>query len=390
MAKTRRIVHVVRRFDPFVGGTERAVLDLASAQAREGHRVTVVTADRDVSGVEGHVRLPRSGRSGDIRVLRLPVIGNRRSTVTTRPDQLVRSVLAADIVHLHDLRFMTATIALTCAAARHPLIIHTHGLFFHTSFATRLKRLMLRFYYAPMMDLLGAWVAAVSESDEERLLALAPRLARRTLLLPNGIDLRPFFALERRPLPGLIIATGRVVSSKGLDDLIDVVARLRYPGVRLVIAGAGDPDELWRLKQRVRDVSLDGRVDFTGRFDPRQLAELLSTAALAAFPSRAEGFGLALLEAIAAGVPVLARDIPAHRALLGAGHASGLTDFSDQEAAARDLDGLLGLSDAQLAVRSHEERIRAANFGVGRLVSQLEDLYTRFDAARANGRRQAN
>lgn len=390
MAATRRIVHVVRRFEPLLGGTERAVLDLASAQVRAGHRVTVVTADRDVSGVEVRgFRLPTHGRSGDVRVLRVPVVGNRRSTITTRPDLLIRAALDADVVHLHDLRFMSATLAVVCALARRPLIVHTHGLFFHTAFAARIKRLMLRAYYGPVLAVSGAWMAAVSETDERQLVSIVPRLAPRTVLLENGLDLSTFLAVDRRPSTGLVISAGRVASPKGLDDLINAIARSQNPGLRLVIAGQEDPEEVQRLRQLVQAAELDGRVEFRGSYDQQELTDLFATASVAAFPSRAEGFGLALLEAMAAGVPVLARDIPAHRSLLGPGLVSQLTDFSSPDFAAAHLDRLMSLDDEERNVLSTSERQRASRFDVARLVVNLDEMYAHVCSPRPRRHRHA-
>ncbi len=164
--KPLAIVHVVRRYAPLLGGTETYVRDLAEAQARQGHRVTVLTLDHDVTGVD-RGRLPSREERAGVRVVRVPASERGGSRITSRPWRLVREVTRADVVHIHDIRFMTGT---TCLAARlrgRRVILHTHGLIFHTQWAARLKRFLIRAYFGPLLRLTGAAIVASSKPDRE-------------------------------------------------------------------------------------------------------------------------------------------------------------------------------------------------------------------------------
>jgi glycosyltransferase involved in cell wall biosynthesis len=102
---------------------------------------------------------------------------------------------------------------------------------------------------------------------------------------------------------------------------------------------------------------------------------------VAAFPSRGEGFGLALLEAMAAGVPVVASAIPAHRELLGPGLEDRLIDFGRPDAAAAAIQALLVQSAAEQTQLSDRLRARARDYDMPRLVAQIEALYRQLGVA---------
>jgi alpha-1,3-mannosyltransferase len=356
------------------GGIERYVLGLAVAQARAGSDVTVITLDRDVLHVRPG-RLPAEELVDGVRIVRLRGIGAQRFAATIRPDRIVRAVAASDVVHLHDLRFMAGTVAGAAAATRRPLVFHTHGLLYHTPFATRLKHVLMRWYYGPWLRAAHAWAVASSEPDRDMLLADVPKLAGRTLTFENAIDLTPFAALPREPEPGLVVVTGRVAHHKGIDDLLESLVLVTSVSWRLDIAGTEDRAERHRLDGLVARLGLVGRVAFRGEYTDTAHLERLSRAAVAAFPSRAEGFGLALLEAMAAGVPVVARDQPAHRDVLGPELVDRLVDFSDHAAGAAELTRALTISADESAGLRDAERERAAIFNLPRLVGEIDGLY---------------
>ena len=176
-------------------------------------------------------------------------------------------------------------------------------------------------------------------------------------------------------MPGRVVSIGRIVPNKALPDLVRAMSRIHDVEWSLVIAGAPDPEELARVEARVDDLKVRDRVTYICGFPEGDLPRLLSSAAVAAFPSKGEGFGIALLEAMAAGVPLVARRIPAHEQLLGGGLAAQLVDFDEPEAAAGSIRLLLQASKANLDKMSAQLRVRALNYDIGRLRGQIEGLY---------------
>jgi alpha-1,3-mannosyltransferase len=378
-----RVLHICRRYRPFPGGVEKYVHDLAFAQAAAGRQVTVLTLDRDVAGpTKG---LPRHEMLDDLEVVRLPGRGTRQVAFTYRPDRIWREIARHDVVHLHDLRFALTSGIVGAALMRRPRIFHTHGLIFHGAGGSRLKRLALRLYFGPLLRLGGARVVADSPTDRTLLLRDASYMAGRTQTCLNAVRLTPLLALDRHPIPGRVVSIGRMVPNKALPDLVRALARLRDVKWSLVLAGEPDPAEVARIEALVDDLGVRDRVTIVPGFDEAEMPRLLETAALAAFPSRGEGFGIALLEAMAAGVPLLANRIPAHEALLGDDLADRLTDFGDADAAADSIRSVLVATEAQLGGLSARLRTRAADYDVARLCGQIDKLYAQL-RVRPHGR----
>jgi glycosyltransferase involved in cell wall biosynthesis len=179
--------------------------------------------------------------------------------------------------------------ALAALPARKPMLAIAHGGDVHT-----LRRMRL---LAPALHLLRD-AKLVFVSDELR------RLANRDALVqPMGIDVDHFAALGRAPTtPSTILVVARLVPIKGVDVAIAAAAKLR---ARLVIAGDGP--ERARLERNA-----PANVTFLGTVDAAQRDQLLRTASVVVVPSRVlpngrtEGMPMIALEALAAGVPVVA------------------------------------------------------------------------------------
>ncbi len=347
--------------------------DLAVSQVEAGCRVTILTLDRDTAG-------PRRGLPGretldGLDVVRVPGWGTPQVAIPYRPDRIWREIARHDVVHLHDARFAMVSCLIGGVAARRPRVFHTHGLIFHSGGAVRLKRLAMRLYFGPLLRLGRFRVVADSDSDRALLLRDAPYLAKVTSLYLNAIPLKPLLSLDRDPVPGRVVSIGRIVPNKALPDLVRAMSRIHDVEWSLVIAGTPDPEELARVEARVDDLRVRDRVTYIFGFPEEELPRLLSSAAVAAFPSKGEGFGIALLEAMAAGVPLIARRIPAHGQLLGSGLAAQLVDFDEPEAAAGSIRSLLQASKADLDHISAQLRAQALNYDIDRLRGQIEGLY---------------
>jgi phosphatidyl-myo-inositol dimannoside synthase len=161
-------------------------------------------------------------------------------------------------------------------------------------------------------------VLSISRITTERFAAWSGFPPSAILELPPCIDLAGFSPGPRDPalearygLDGkrVVMTFGRLVSqarAKGMDEVMAVMPGLlaRRPNLAYLIAGDG-PDRA-RLEELARSPALDGHVVFTGRIDEAEKAAHYRLADVYAMPSRGEGFGIVLLEAMACGVPVIA------------------------------------------------------------------------------------
>jgi len=196
--------------------------------------------------------------------------------------------------------------AIAALPARVPLLAIAHGGDIHTLRRMRLLALVLRLLY-----LRDAQLVFVSEPLREIARAAAPALAPwldAQAIQPMGLDLARFQRVGHTPTrPPTIVVAARLVDIKGVDVAIDALAYLRAP-VRLVIAGDGP--ERSRLESRERDRR--STIEFLGMVDARRRDQLLREASVVIVPSRitpagrTEGMPMIALEALAAGVPVVA------------------------------------------------------------------------------------
>lgn len=173
------------------------------------------------------------------------------------------------------------------------------------------------------------------------------------------------------PAGDFVLTLATVEPRKGLDVLLAAMADPRAPEVPLLVvgqAGWGDVD----VAQVAASLGIQHRVRLLGRLDDADLAVVLSRAAVLAAPSRAEGFGLPVLEAMAAGVPVVSSDAPA---LVEVGGGATVTvPVGAGPALAEALADVLG-STSTRAMLSEAGRRRAAQFSWTSAADSLWELY---------------
>jgi glycosyltransferase involved in cell wall biosynthesis len=128
----------------------------------------------------------------------------------------------------------------------------------------------------------------------------------RVAVIAPGVDIS-WLRLVRGPkIERHLLFWGRLEDEKGIPELLQAFREVaqKEPQTRLTLVGEGGRLEAYR--RMVRDLQLEGRVDFPGWLDTAGTQNLVMRAALGVFPSRIESFGLAVAEALAAGLPVVA------------------------------------------------------------------------------------
>jgi glycosyltransferase involved in cell wall biosynthesis len=251
-------------------------------------------------------------------------------------------------------------------AARCPTILHLHGSDFD------------RFYdasSAPGRAAIGYFLeqAACVAVPSQRLAAWVRSAAphARTRVLPHPV---PIPALQDAPRPRLVVFLGKLEAYKGIFELLEAVARLRasVPDVRLVCAGDGKRVAVARYAERL---GIADAVKFTGWVGPSGKRALLESAAAFALPSYAEGMPVSLLEAMAAGVPVVASPVGGVPEVV----VDGVSGFLCAPGDVSTLQRLLGrlLTDGALAAKIGAAGRETARlrFAPERALPRLEELY---------------
>jgi glycosyltransferase involved in cell wall biosynthesis len=364
---TRCILHVIDHFG--AGGAQQLLADIASRQVLRGAMPMIVC-------LRGRTPL-----SATVERLGVPIhyIGRSR----TDPRQAVElwaliRALNPDVVHTH--LTVAGLLARACAlAAQVPVVVHDHEANGEI-FTTPAPLLALKRLIEPRAGPRALRYVMISRSALRYAREVRRLPAAQLALVPNGIDLAYLeagreSARQARVRLGVgeggpvIGFAGRLAPQKGLETLLDALARL--PEARLLVAGSGPLEAEARAIVTVRGLSK--RVRFLGFLN--DVRPLYCACDVYVQPSRREAFGLAAAEAAALGAPVIASDVGGLRDVVVAGVSGILVAPDAPVALATALATLLAdPSRARQMGDAGRQHIRA-NFAIERVLEQLDALY---------------
>ncbi len=302
-----KIIHVVRQFSPSVGGLEASVLSLAAAQRKSYDiEASVVSLNRVFSraGV-----LPAYEMVGIVPVTRIPWAGSPRYPLAPAVLMQLRN---ADLVHVHAVDFFFDFLALTAPLHRKPLIASTHGGFFHTAQQAGLKRVWFN-TITRVSCLAYRRIIACSRSDAEM---FQPIAGDRLTLIENGIDQTRLQDAASKTQNRNIIYFGRFTEHKRIAAMFPLLRNLRrlHPDWRLLIAGRESEQKKASLQAMSQAAGVADTVQFAVDPSDASLRDLIGQASYFLCLSGYEGFGLAAVEAMSAGLfPVLSDIAPFKR-----------------------------------------------------------------------------
>ena len=309
-----RVVHVVQRYHPAVGGAETHVREVAREQARRGHEVVVATSAHPGEPADA---LVREADGTHVRVRRFPARQFRGDYLF--PPWLPMRGLEAflkeqdpDLYHAHSYRFATLEHAARAARATgRPLVVTAHGFYPPENPVVALARLRYDALRGRRVLRAASRLVAVTrhEVDHYARLGVDPT---KVDVVPNGIPpeaLEPGDGARFRKRHGLdegplVLFLARLGHDKGVRDLVAAAPELlrRHPRATIALCGR-DAGARPGAEKLARRLGVAERVRFLGPVDdPRD-----AYAACDAFclPSHYEAFGIVYLEAMAQGKPVV-------------------------------------------------------------------------------------
>jgi len=264
-------------------------------------------------------------------------------------------------------------------AAGWPVVFHLHGGGFARFLARDsgpAARRAVRFFLdraAAIVVLSERWAAWMHRVTSN------PRI----VVIPNSVALPPPVSTPREP--ALVVFAGRCQEAKGLYDLLDAIALLapRMPHLRLECAGEG---ELHAALRRARALGIADRVTLRGWVTPRERDELLARATVFVLPSHAEALPMSMLEAMAAGCPVVASAVGGVPDVLRHGENGVLVPPKAPRVLAEALAAVL--ADPALAARMGREARAtiAERYTIDRAVERLEQVYAALGVPRGRAR----
>ncbi len=189
-----------------------------------------------------------------------------------------------------------------------------------------------------------------------------------------GIDLSRYRSVPKVPAQGYdAVYLGRLHRSKGVLDLIAIWSRVceLRPGSTLALIGGGAPDVIRDLQREISSRGLDSQVEILGFLDTRDVIATLHSSRMLAFPSPEEGFGMAVLEAIAASLPVVAWHLSVYDEVFS--HGMIKVPIGDHESFAREVVELANDPDARNRL-SKAAKDLAEGFDWSRIADDIERL----------------
>jgi phosphatidylinositol alpha-mannosyltransferase len=301
------------------GGVQSHVLQLAQVMRARGHEVSVLAP------ASPHAALPDYVVSAG-KAVAIPYNGSvarlRFGPATHRKVKKWLAEGAFDVLHLHEPNAPSLSM-LALNIAEGPIVAT-----FHTSTTKSLTLSVFQGLLRPMQEKI---VGRIAVSDVARRWQMEA-LGTDAVEIPNGVDVAALSSAPRfdgYPRPGkTVLFLGRYDEPrKGLAVLLDALPTVvqHFPDLQVLVVGHGDEDELRRhaggLAERMRFLGL---VDDAGKASAMRSADVYCAPNIGG-----ESFGIVLVEAMAAGTPVIASDLDAFRRVLGDGEAGRLVPVGD-------------------------------------------------------------
>ncbi|MFQ5986794.1 MAG: glycosyltransferase family 4 protein [Thermoplasmata archaeon] len=376
------IAQVSPYFHPHLGGVESHVMDISQELRRRGHDLTVVTSSEDGNAREEWIRGLRVLRSRSFLTL-------FRSPVTPTMARTLRG-LEADLYHAHTPSPLPAYFAARASETTGvPLLITYHcdaeiqgpwgppvlGLYHRTLEAYTMER-----------------AAGVITTTQTYAATSRAVWDQSTMVIPNPVDVHRFHpdtspgeVRARHGIPTeepLVLFVGRLVPHKGTEYLLRAM-----PGLpaHLLIVGTGPREPL--LRKMATLPTLRDKVHFAGRVSARELPQYYAACDLSVLPStsRLEAFGIAALEAMASGKPVIVSDVPGVREVIEEGREGLQVDPIDAEDIAAKIRILLADEGLRKEMGRRAREKVELHFSLAAVVDRLEALYDRIHSTTVKG-----
>lgn len=341
------------------GGAQRLALELHRAYRARGH--------------DAHLLSLMTSPTSETGTYSLGFDSPYRAAVLPRLMRFLRQKRWRDVevihVHLFPAQLWVA-LALAKIRPRAPIITTEHNTF-NRRRATLAGRLLDRFTLRAYRKII-----CVSHATQSALENWQPQTRDKLITVQNGIDLTRFEPpiQKNHAKTPIILAVGRISAQKNYATALQAIALLKNEDFRFQIAGQDEMNG--EMQHLARELGLEARVEFLGY--QGDIPALLSQADIFLLTSHWEGLSLAIVEAMAVGLPVVVPDVPGMDEVVGAGenpqNAGFLVDPTSPAAVAAILARLL--RDAQLRQNLGDRaRARAAHFDINATIDEHLRIY---------------
>ena len=373
-----RILHVYKDYWPVLGGIENHLRDIARAQARAGHDVTVL--------VTHPAQGTREDADDGVRVIRAGRLFTAASTPVSPLLALRLAGIDPDVTHLH-FPYPVGELAHLLLGRGRRTVLTYHGDVVRQAGLLRLYEPLLWRVLARADAILATSPPYVKSSrflrPFEAKTAIVPLGVDTARFSSAGVDAAQVGALRARLAPDgapVFLAVGRMRYYKGLEFALDALPRV--PAGRLVLVGDG-PEEP-ALRARAAELGIGDRVVFAGAVSDEDLPAWFHAADVFVSSSshRSEAFGISIVEALASGRPAISTELGTGTSWVNRDRETGLVVPARDAAALAGAMNTLAADPALRARMGAAARARAeAEFRQETMFARIEAVYARLVGA---------
>jgi len=358
-----KILHVYNHFYPCIGGIENHIENVCTNLIKLGHASDVCCLNR--CGSSKKTLRPLEKYKG-ITIHRIPYKDFKYYKIAPKVLGIIKGY---DLIHVHGLGFFLDLLSSTKKMHKKPVILSTHGGVFHTKRLKLLKNFYFFIWSRYKLRNIDR-VIAISRNDER----IFSKISKNVTFIPNGVDYSVYSKIKRNPEKNTLLFIGRISENKRIDRLIEVVKKLKKAGKphRLIIAGSDWKGEREKLECIVKKNNLEKEITFLGDVSEKRKLELLSTAGFLVSASEYEGFGISVLEAMAAGVPVIVNDIESFRNFVKDTENGFIICFSNTRTAT---EKILKIKNHDISKISKNAKETAKKYDIFGLTKEIEKIY---------------
>ncbi|MBI4168286.1 MAG: glycosyltransferase [Candidatus Aenigmarchaeota archaeon] len=298
-----RIVHVTKYFSGN-GGIESYTRSISKAALAAGHDVHVICAAK-IKKYSEHVE-------NGVKVVRLPKISTIMNAPLTRPVGPVLERLRPDVIHLH-MPNPWAEVNVFLYKLSHPktrLIATYHSDVIAYNPLMRFLSTLRLAYLVPSMGIFCDKIISTSGNYVSGSAALR-MLRKKTVIIPLGVDVKTFSPAKTKNKNFTFLFVGRLIPYKGLENLIKACGIVKGSGKKFILNIVGDGKLYQSLRKSASDRGVKDRVKFLRSVSDSRLPSIYRKCDVFILPSvyKSEAFGLAQLEAMSSGKPVISTNI---------------------------------------------------------------------------------
>lgn len=363
-----RILHLSRNFYPCAGGTEIYIYDISKRLIQRDITCRVLSLNYHIFNKKQ--KFPEFEVIDGIEAFHVPGFGHYKKPIPLKiPFHLFRW---ADIVHVHDMRLFYETTLALKSLYKYRTCLSTHGFLLHTEEARFMKSILIPLYYKTTVERCIDAVICDSRQDFEY---FSRWKTKRIELIENGIDFEKYNKIEIRPAKRKLLFFGRIDHNKGVDLLLHTLAGIKDLDWVLHIIGSGIPAYVNDLKSLAVTLDLSSKIIWHGYLKEEELLDHLATSSLCLFPSRYEGFGYTLIEAMATGAVCLVNTIKAYEEVISDNKNGFLIDFLNPASGAEKIRTILRLCHDSLHRIRREAKAKAKEYDWEKKIDQIIDVY---------------